>query len=352
MSERVPRRRPPRPCGTGGIVPCWLPLPWPHGLWTSASGALLVALPAELLALVARDVHSAACVGRMAAVCKSFRAVCESEGVWQVLAFAHFPRLRALLQHMPQPHPPFRLLFRQQQRAERPRRPMRKPTTGRTDYTYTVELRRSSNGKEHGRTHEAFNCSPGALMFSACGQPATAPGERSGNADWEPPVVVIWEHAAAPVWADQIVRHYRNASGDVSIPGVGSKKSQGVVNRLCASLEMSVFVTRPDGATFLLYNGGADESGILDEFRVDARGQTECELFELAFQEAPLPTSGACSAEWRERRKVLVYLRLREEDGEGGVVLDGRAEIRYIIDDDDDMDDDNVYGYLESYAPF
>ena len=41
-----------------------------------------------------------------------------------------------------------------------------------------------------------------------------------------------------------------------------------------------------------------------------------------------------------------------EKDGEGGVVLDGRAEIRYIIDDDDDMDDDNVYGYLESYAPF
>ena len=34
------------------------------------------------------------------------------------------------------------------------------------------------------------------------------------------------------------------------------------------------------------------------------------------------------------------------------MVLDGRAEIRYIIDDDDDMDDDNVYDYLESYAPF
>ena len=76
------------------------------------------------------------------------------------------------------------------------------------------------------------------------------------------------------------------------------------------------------------------------------------EFVELAFQEAPLPTSGACSAEWRERRKVLVYLRLREETGDGGVVLDGRAEIRYIIDDDDDMDDDNVYGYLELYAPF
>ena len=314
-----------------------------------ASGALLAALPAELLALVARDVHSAACVGRMAAVCKSFRAVCESEAVWQVLAFAHFPRLRALLQHMPQPHPPFRLLFRQQQRAERPRRPMQKPTTGRTDYTYTVELRRSSNGNLWGAaTHEAFNCSLGALMFYSCGQPATAPHELSGDEDWEPPVVVIWEHAAAPVWADQIVRHYRNTTGDVSISGVGSEESQRVLSRLCASLEMSVFVTRPDGATFLLYNGGADESGIMDDFRVDARG----DLFELAFQAAPLPTSGACSAEWRERRKVLVWLRLRGDDREGGVALDGRAEIRYIIDDDDDMDDDNVYGYLESYAPF
>ena len=87
-----------------------------------------------------------------------------------------------------------------------------------------------------------------------------------------------------------------------------------------------------------------------------ARGQTECDLFELEFEAAPLPTSGACSAEWRERRKVLINLRLRADAREGGylegsVVLDGRAEIRYIIDDDD-MDDDNVYGYLESYAPF
>lgn len=300
-----------------------------------ASGALLAALPAELLALVTRDVHSAACVGHMAAVCKSFRAVCESEGVWQALAFAHFPRLRALLQHMPQPHPPYRQLFRQQHRAERPRRPMPKPSTSRSDYVYTVELRRSAKDLQHGPTHDALNCLPGALMFSACGRPA-----RFDEA------VVLWEHAAAPAWAAEITRHHRNMTGDDSIPGVSSTKSTRVLSRLCDSLEMSVFVTRSDGATFILYDGVTNGTKICDEFEVD-----RCDSFELDFEEMQLPTRGACNAEWQAGRRVYIPLRLRAATGEGGVSLEGGAEIRYLMGDAD-MDDDDVLGYLESFAPF
>lgn len=312
-----------------------------------ASGALLATLPAELLSLVPRDVHSAACVGRMAAVCKSFRAVCESESVWHALAFAHFPRLRALLQHMPQPHPPFRLLFRQQQRAERPRRPMPKPRTSRSDYVYTVELRRSAGGPEHGPIHDALGCKPGALMYSACGRLA-----RFDDA------IVLWEHADAPVWADELVRHHRNKTEDVSIPGVKAFESQVVLQSIGRLLEIVVFVTRPDGATFILYDAGVDNLSpeICDEFEVDG-----VDLFEFDFDGMPLPKSGACNPEWRADRSVYVPLRLRmntgtTEDSDEGprVTHAGMVEIRYLIDTgiQDDMDDDDVLGYLESYAPF
>ena len=48
---------------------------------------------------------------------------------------------------------------------------------------------------------------------------------------------------------------------------------------------------------------------------------------------------------------MYIPLRLRAATGEGGVSLEGGAEIRYLMGDAD-MDDDDVLGYLESFAPF
>merc|ERR1712008_73864 len=125
-----------------------------------------------------------------------------------------------------------------------------------------------------------------------------------------------------------------------------------VLSRLCNSLEMFVFVTRSDGATFILYNGVTNLTKICDEFhQVETDNLDQCDLFELDFEKMELPTSGACSAEWRAGRRVYIQLRLRADTGEGGVSLEGGAEIRYLMDDGD-MHDDDVLGYLESYAPF
>ena len=109
---------------------------------------------------------------------------------------------------------------------------------------------------------------------------------------------------------------------------------------------MSVFVTRSDGATFILYDGVTNGTKICDEFEVD-----RCDSFELDFEEMQLPTRGACNAEWQAGRRVYIPLRLRAATGEGGVSLEGGAEIRYLMGDAD-MDDDDVLGYLESFAPF
>jgi hypothetical protein len=83
---------------------------------------------------------------------------------------------------MPQLHPPFCLLFRQQQRqrAERPRRQMVKHTS-RSDYVYTFELQRSAGGPQDGLIHEILGCKVRSCPLPAAGSRGAMTGCVSGN---------------------------------------------------------------------------------------------------------------------------------------------------------------------------
>ena len=342
---------------------------------TAESAAVLLALPPEVMSLVALEVilgeedDNLADVVRMLATCKAWRAVCSAEAFWRELCLAQYPRVRQILEHMPPPHPAWRQLYRRQRRAERSRRSIWLAYRGdlplflmppHSHYLYTVEIYDDR----------------GQGIPGPCQQPPLL--SVSGRLEEYDPVdcLRLWDDGDEPSWAESLVRSWRESEYDLGQYNLG-RWCISPGGRIAERLRITCFITRPDHASFCLYDDMIDRNhtqstagSVLDEWEgVDGEGS---DIFELHFAKAILPRAGAAAyaPAHLAAANVQLILRLRSEgfhDSDEDPKYDpargklgnlpgvGELEVRYLHVDGDDSDDFSlreVRQYLESFAPF
>ena len=323
---------------------------------TNESAAVLLALPPEVMSLIALQVVSGgdlADVVRMLATSKAWRAVCSAEAFWRELCLANYPRVRQILQHMPPPHPSWRQLFRSQRRAEKPQRSTREPsaTPPHSAYLYTVEIRDDG----------------GPAFYLGLAQPKPPLLTVSGRLESCFDCLRLWEDGDEPTWSKSIVRSYRDSGGS------RARWRNSAGGEIASRLRVTCFVTRPsDHASFCLYDefigpstDWAQQLGVIDE-------APDVDIFEMMFPEATLPMAGAAALQLIGvvPSKVQLTLRLRSEgfhdddddpkydparDERGNLPGVGELEVRYLLLGGDEASDAGYLQnqqYLNSFAPF
>jgi len=290
----------------------------------------------------------------MLATCKAWRAICSADAFWRELCLAQYPRVKQILEQMPPPHPAWRQLYRRQRRAEKAQRSIWLAYRGdvglqrpHSEYVYTVEVYNDRGPRwasrppllsTSGRLEDCFDC------------------------------LQLWKDGDEPSWSESLVRSRRESDYDRE----RWRTSPG--GRIAEGLRVMCFVTRPDHASFCLYDGLLERSDVYGtlESVLDELEHGGDDLFELSFAEAPLPRAGAVAyaPAHLATAKVQLTLRLRSEgfhylerdpkyDPARGKLGNrpgvGELEIRYLDGNGDATNDTHiayVCEYLESFAPF
>ena len=204
------------------------------------SSELAISLPADLFTQLAIDYLDPQSIKLMLSTCGTWRAQ-ESRRNSGTRCKAHYPRVEHMLESMPKPHPPWRQLYLQQLRAERPLRceaaGMLPTTTSLSDYFYGVEIYGEKNRPplvaKYGRL------GPTAVCVIAWTGPTSRPLRKSSRTS-----------------ARMRGRSRRRRRPAAWIASGGW--------RIASELRMRIFITRPGGDTFCLYDGfvsRTDEDG-------------------------------------------------------------------------------------------
>ena len=267
-----------------------------------------------------------------------------------------FPRLVSILSQMPPPHPPFKMLFLQQLRAEVA---VPRPETKVEDYVFTVELVRWHNGV-NGRSFKVLASGAGRLYKY----------NRIGPC---PSTITLWTHEEAPnaahLFKDACLG-YEGGDGEDE-DGEGSESGEefqdyGVIPiraRYWSGMQAWVWVTRPDFSTCKL-GEAAFEGGRVDPLRTGypSEGSYGCQEVEAQFRRTTLANSLRTSFEGASMR---VFVHLGSQRNEGGQWdYTGRVDIGFYgsLDVDDGIRGCNsgrwnqveewALRYLEARAPF
>lgn len=315
-------------------------------------------LKEDLFRLIAINLDGQSII-RMLSTCKTWRANGSSE-FWEVLGKTHYPRLSHILACMPQPHPSWRQLYLQQLRAERPLRfeaagVLPPTTTSLNDYFYSVEIYGEKNG---------------SLLMAKYGPLGTT----NGNGFC---IIKLWDQADPPTWASKIVEDFRTKDGENDSAAWMDSDGCGIASLLRAR----IFITRPGGDTFCLYDGSLGRPSPRRPkvgLAIDDDNDDGSDIFDMCFENVALPLAGAAAMDSRvveepgikgrytilsNELEAILSLRSKglhsDEDDplhdpakpNGNLAGDGELHLDFQ-NSDPDLRDDDIVRYFEWFAPF